>query len=44
MEAAKKIRLLEDRLNKLATRDKDNQGIRRRIEREIRKLQKESER
>lgn len=42
MDAMKKIRILEDRLHKLSVRDKDNYGTRRKIEREIMKLKKES--
>lgn len=42
MDAKKKIGLLEDRLNKLSVRDKENYGIRRKVEREIRKLKKET--
>lgn len=42
MDAKKKISLLEDRLNKLSVRDKENYGARRKVEREIRKLKKEA--
>ncbi len=40
MTNQQKCALLEDRLNKLERRAKDNQGVCRRIRREIRNLQK----
>lgn len=41
MNAQEKIRLLEVRLRNLSARDSDNYGVRGKIIREIRKLQKE---
>lgn len=43
MDAKKKIELLEDRMNKLSVSNKENYGIRRKIEREIRKLKREAD-
>ena len=40
METEAKIRMLEDRLNKLMSNDKENQGVCRRIRRDIRNLEK----
>lgn len=40
MEAIAKIRLLENRLEVLLAREKDNQGVCRRIRRDIRNLKK----
>lgn len=40
METEAKIRMLEDRLNKLMSSDKENQGVCRRIRRDIRNLEK----
>lgn len=43
MNIQEKINLLEDRLNKLTWREKDNQEVCRRIRREIRNLKKKQE-
>lgn len=40
MDASAKIKLLELRLQTVASRDKDNQGVCRRIQRDIRNLKK----
>lgn len=44
MENTAKIRLLEDRLQKLMGSEKENQGVCRRIRRDIRNLKKKQER
>lgn len=41
MDTMSKIKLLEIRLHKLSVRDRNNYGVRRKIMREIRNLQKE---
>lgn len=43
MDIEAKIKLLEDRLNKLTGREKDNQEVCRRIRRDIRNLRKKQE-
>lgn len=43
METNAKIRLLEDRLGVLIARERDNQGVCRRIRRDIRNLKKKAE-
>lgn len=40
MDAKKRIGLLENRLNKLSAKGKENYGVCRKIEREIRRLSK----
>ncbi len=42
MTAAEKIKLLEDRLHKLESSEKENFGVCRRIRRDIRNLQKKA--
>lgn len=41
MDTAAKIKLLEDRFQKLSSSEKENYGVCRKIRRNIRKLQKE---
>lgn len=43
MNTMNKIRLLKNRLYLLTTRDRDNYGVRRKVQREIRRLKKEND-
>ena len=41
MENEDRIKILEDRIKNLSSKEKDNQGVRRKIQRELRNLKKD---